>query len=155
MVKHLTNGVIATSARAGIHTSISHTSLIPGAIGRQCAFGTTTLIWISLIVVLTTALATETISIRSAWIRATWITRSFGDHFHLGQLAATDEGITSKAIDAVANGQMVKYMALGLKAARAGTGIATLLINARLRGSTLRSQYALRATVRGCANEVR
>jgi len=45
-------------------------------------------------------------------------------------------------------------VALGLESAGSGAGIGTLLVDARLRGSALRVQYALRTTARRGSNEV-
>lgn len=115
MVEHLTDGIVATGARAGIHALVAHASLVPRTIRRECALGSATLVGITLVVVLAATLTAKAIGIRSTRVRAAWIVGTI-DNLHLWFLVATHKWISSEAFNAVADGQMIEYMALGLEA---------------------------------------
>lgn len=155
MVEHLTHGIVATGAGTRIHTLVAYASLVPRTVRRECALGSATLVGISLVVVLAATLTAKAIGIGSTGIRATWIVFTIGYTLRFWLLVAAHEWISGEAFDAVADGQMVEHMALGLETTRARAGIATFLIDARLGGSALGIEYALGTATWWGANKVR
>lgn len=142
MVEHLTHGIVATCARTRIHALVAYAGLVSRTVRGECALGSATLVGIALVVVLATTLAAKAIGIGSTGIGTAWIV-TIGYILCFWLLVAAHKWISGKALDAVADGQMVEHMTLGLETTRARAGIATLLIDARLGGSALGIEHAL------------
>lgn len=116
VVKYFANGVVATNARAWIHAAVSHAGLVTGTVGRKGALWTAALERIALIVVLATALSVETVGVGTAWVGIAWVCHHWRLLFWF--LGASHKRIAFVAFNAVADGQVVQNMALGLEAAR-------------------------------------
>lgn len=116
VVKYFANGVVATNARAWIHAAVSHAGLVTGTVGRKGALWTAALERIALIVVLATALPVETVGVGTARVGIAWVCHHWRLLFWF--LGASHKRIAFVAFNAVADGQVVQNMALGLEAAR-------------------------------------
>lgn len=151
MLTDFADGTDTTRTHTGIHTLVALAGLVAGTVCIEDTLGTTTHIGITLEFGQTRTLSILADCIGATWRRIAgivWYWRCVDHRWWLWCTA--NEGITLVASGAAADGHVLYDIALCRDATRAGTRIATLLVEAGQVGGTVRVENTLRLAVGWC-----